>query len=140
VRHLLRIRAANTIFRRRDFLHGLHPGEGRFKDVAWLGPDGHELTQDQWHDPSLKAFAMLLDGTSVSSAREGSESSDNFLVLFNPGMHKVEFTLPAPISSAYWEVTLDSSQDAGAVPAGSYRQGHRYRLARHALALLVDRD
>jgi len=140
VRHLLRIRAANAIFRRRDFLQGLHPGEGRFKDVAWLGPDGHELAQDQWHDPSLQAFAMLLDGTAASSAPEGPESSDNFLVLFNPGRHKVEFTLPAPISSAYWEVTLDSSQDAGAVPTGSYRQGHRYHLARHALALLVDRD
>lgn len=139
VRQLSEIRASNSVLRRQDFLEGVRPGEGRFKDVAWLRPDGREVTEDDWLDPALGAFAMLLDGTAVQPATEPADPSDNFLVLFNAEQRTIEFTLPAPISSECWEVRLDTSQDTVAVPAGSYRQGHRYQLARHALALLVDR-
>ena len=138
VRRLLRIRAGNAVFRRQSFLAGMRREEGRFKDVAWLKPDGEEFRQPDWFDPDLRAFAMLLDSTGLPPTQLDPEVGDSFLVLFNSGAEAVEFTLPAPITSQVWEVVLDTSQEALTVPATGYRQGHGYRLDRNSLALLAD--
>jgi isoamylase len=138
VRQLLRIRANNAVFRRQSFLAGVRREEGRFKDVAWLKPDGTELDERDWHEPHLRAFGMLLDSTGLPHTQLDPDVGDSFLVLFNASAAPVEFTLPAPITSQVWEVVLDTSQDALTVPAEGYRQGHGYRLDRHSLALLVD--
>ena len=138
VRRLLRIRADNAVFRRQAFLAGVQREPGRFKDVAWLKPDGTELAEPDWLDPQLQAFAMLLDSSGLPPTQQSPDVGDSFLVLLNAGPAAVEFTLPAPISNAVWEVSLDTSQDALTVPAGGYRQGHGYRLADRSLALLVD--
>lgn len=138
VRQLLRIRANNAVFRRQSFLAGIRREEGRFKDVAWLKPDGVELHQSDWFDPDLRAFAMLLDSTGLPPTQLDPELGDSFLVLFNASAEPVEFKLPAPITSQVWEVVLDTSQEALTVPATGYRQGHGYRLDRNALALLAD--
>jgi isoamylase len=138
VRQLIRLRAGNAVFRRQSFLAGIRRDAGRFKDVAWLKPDGHEFGQADWYDPALQAFAMLLDSTGLPASQQQPEVGDSFLVLFNAGPGPIEFTLPAPITSLVWEVVLDTSQDALTVPATGYRQGHGYRLAHSALALLAD--
>jgi glycogen operon protein len=41
---LIRLRRAHPIFRRRDFFKGVPVGDAGRKDVAWLKPDGHEMT------------------------------------------------------------------------------------------------
>jgi isoamylase len=138
VRRLLRIRAANALFRRRSFLAGTRREEGRFKDVAWLKPDGTELLQRDWADPRVRAFAMVLDSPGPPQNQHDPEIGDSFLVLFNANEVDVEFSLPAPISSRLWVVALDTSQEAMTVPTTSYGQGHVYRLAGISLALLVD--
>jgi len=138
VRRLLRIRADNAVFRRQGFLAGVRREEGRFKDVAWLKPDGTELNQPDWFDAHLRAFAMLLDSTGLPPTQLEPDVGDNFLVLFNSSTEAAEFTLPPPITSQVWEVVLDTSQEALTVPATGYRQGHVYLLDRHSLALLVD--
>ncbi|HUG99186.1 MAG TPA: glycogen debranching protein GlgX [Gammaproteobacteria bacterium] len=138
VRRLLHIRAENAVFRRQRFLEGVRRESGRFKDVAWLQPDGTELSEDDWHAPELASFAMLLDSSGLPQTQLDPEIGDSFLVLFNARDEAAEFTLPAPITSRVWEVALDTSQDAVAVPAAGYRQGHAYLLDRNSLALLVD--
>jgi len=138
VRRLLHIRADNAVFRRQGFLAGIRREEGRFKDVAWLKPDGGELRQPDWFDPNLRAFAMLLDSTGLPPTQLDPKIGDSFLVLFNARAEPVEFTLPAPITSEVWEVVLDTSQEDLTVPATGYRQGHGYRLDRNSLALLAD--
>ena len=140
VRRLLRLRRENPVFRRQAFLAGVQRQEGRFKDVAWLRPDGGEMTEPDWHDAERRAFGMLLDGTGLPPEQAGEAPARNFLVLCNAGAEAREFLLPAPISGRTWEVSLDTSQEAATVPAGSYRKGHAYRLAAESLALLVDHD
>jgi isoamylase len=138
VRQLARIRAENAVFRRQGFLAGVRRDEGRFKDVAWLKADGNELRQEDWRDPALRSFGMLLDSTGLPASQLDPDIGDSFLVLFNSTDQAVNFTLPAPITNAVWEVVLDTSQDNHAVPATGYGQGHKYHLAAHALALLAD--
>jgi isoamylase len=138
VRQLLRIRADNAVFRRQSFLAGVRREAGRFKDVAWLKPDGTEFSQPDWFDPGPAGLrdAARQHRPAAHPARSGV--GDSFLVLFNAGAAPVEFTLPAPITSEVWEVVLDTSQEALTVPATGYRQGHGYRLDRNSLALLAD--
>ncbi len=138
VAQLLRIRAENAVFRRQSFLAGVRHEAGRFKDVSWLKSDGSEIAAGDWRDPGLRAFAMLLDSTGLPPSQQQPDIGDSFLVLFNAGADAIEFTLPAPIASEAWEVTLDTSEDELAVPAAGYRQGHIYRLASQSLALLAD--
>jgi isoamylase len=138
VRQLLRLRAGHAVFRRHGFLAGVRREPGRFKDVAWLRPDGAELEEQDWRNPEMRAFAMLLDSTGLPHTQLDPAVGDNFLVLFNANARPADFALPPPITSQVWEVVLDTSQDALTVPAGSYRHGHGYRLEPHALALLVD--
>ena len=138
VRRLVRIRAANPVFRRHNFLAGVQRDAGRFKDVAWLKADGGELDLEDWYDPGLRAFAMLLDSTGLPPTQLDPDVGDSFLVLFNATAETVEFTLPSPITNAVWEVALDTSQEAVTVPAAAYQKGHGYRLAPSSLALLVD--
>ncbi len=140
VRQLLRIRGQNAVFRRQSFLEGVQREQGRFKDVAWLSPDGSELMEQDWLEPRLQAFVMLLDSTGLPPSQLEPDLGDSFLVLFNAGPEVVEFMLPAPISRQVWEVVLDTSQHAWTVPAGGYRQGHGYYLDGRSLALLVDHD
>lgn len=138
VRRLLRIRADNAVFRRQGFLAGVQREAGRFKDVVWLSSDGQELAEPDWVDPGRQAFAMLLDSTGLPPTQLMPDVGDSFLVLLNAAPEAVEFTLPAPLSNAVWEVVLDTSQEALTVPAEGYRQGHGYLLADRSLALLVD--
>jgi isoamylase len=139
VRQLLRLRTDNAVFRRHGFLAGVRREPERFKDVAWLTPDGAELDYSDWRNPELRAFAMLLDSTGLPPTQRDPDVGDSFLVLFNANATPLEFTLPAPITSQLWEVVLDTSQDALTVPTSGFRQGHGYGLEALALAMLIDR-
>ncbi|NHA14471.1 glycogen debranching protein GlgX [Thioalkalivibrio sp. XN279] len=140
VRRLIQLRRENPVFQRRAFLAGVQQHHERFKDVLWLRADGAELGHDDWHDPGLRTFGMLLDGTGLPPAQADARRGDNFLVLFNAGAEAAEFTLPPPISGETWVVTLDTSQEALTVPARGYRSGHVYLLDQGSLALLVDHE
>jgi isoamylase len=140
VRYLVQLRQHNAVFRRQSFLEGVQRQAGRFKDVAWLKPDGQEFAQPDWLDPRLQAFGMLMDSTGLPPSQRDPEIGDNFLVLFNASPGTVEFTLPAPIAQHIWVVALDTSQDALTVPTTGYGQGHGYTLDAQSLALLIDHD
>ena len=139
-RRLVRLRRDHPVFRRQAFLAGVQQRAGRFKDVVWLRADGLELEQEDWLEPELRVFGMLLDGTGLPPAQAGEGPANNFLVLFNAGAAATEFVLPAPISGSTWEVTLDTGQEGLTVPAGSYRKGHVYLLEAETLAVLADHE
>jgi len=142
VRHLIRLRLEHPVFRRTTFLEGVAHPESRLKDVTWLGEDGRELQEDNWHEPDRAVLGILLDHTGVDlSRREHYEHGvgDSFLMLFNASAELVDFTVPGPISSELWEVVFDTREESAAVPVHSYRRGHLYRLEPHTVALLADR-
>jgi glycogen operon protein len=137
VRGLLAIRSQHAVFRRSDFLEGIHREQARFKDVSWLTCDGREMRVPDWHDAELRAFGMLLDSTGTADTHAAPEG-DRFLLLFNSGDEPLDFAVPAPVARGMWEVVFDTSQDAATVPAGGYRKGHVYTVARRSMALLAD--
>lgn len=138
VRGLIAIRSRHGVFQRTDFLEGIHKEQSHFKDVSWLKADGIEMREPDWHDANLRAFGMWLD-SSATSGDGAALGGDGFLLLFNSGEDALDFTLPPPVGRGTWEVVFDTSQDAATVPAGGYRKGHVYALARRSMALLADR-
>lgn len=71
------------------------------KDVAWLRPDGSEMTEADWNQPDASVLGMFV--------REGKEG---LLVWFNRLSQAVEVILPSP---ACFAVELVSRQDTLAV-------------------------
>ncbi len=84
------------------------------QDIAWLRPDGADMTLADWHDAARRTLAMRHGGV---------------LVLFNCAEEALEFVLPP----GGWETRLDTFRGGfGQSPAAG-----RYALGARALALLV---
>ena len=94
VQNLTTFRKEHLSFRRRHFLAPVDEEQGT-GDVLWLHPDGHEMTQDDWHDQGLHAFGYLLRGKDLEPDSQGQpRRDDSFLVLMNQGSEIVPFELP----------------------------------------------
>ena len=85
------------------FFDGTPLHAGGPKDLAWIGPDGSELSSDAWHDPDARTLGMFLAGESHGPGEDGVPIRDeSFLVLLHSGTEEASFTLPGqPYGSAY---------------------------------------
>ncbi|MFN8040162.1 MAG: glycogen debranching protein GlgX [Acidimicrobiales bacterium] len=93
---LLRLRREHPVFRRRRWFGG-RPIRGRgTREIAWLRPDGAEMTDDDWDTGFAKAVGLLLDGTAIPWPGPRGEPvvDDRFLVLFNAHHEPLPWTLP----------------------------------------------
>jgi glycogen operon protein len=114
-RKVFAIRAANPLLRRRTFFH---PG----KDLAWLRPDGGEMTDADWKDEGGHALGMWIHADGADEA---------VLLLLNGGGRSRAFTLPPADRPGGWTEVLDTS--------GSERPmtgENQVSLAPHSLMLL----
>jgi glycogen operon protein len=137
LRHLIRIRRDNPVFRRKEYLEGIPLHGEEFKDVHWLMPGGQEMTEADWTDPGLQAFGMLLGCAGVPGG-PGEGHGASVLILFNAHERPAEFTLPAAVSARVWKVVLDTDLETAGLPTETYREGHAYALAACSLALLAE--
>ncbi len=66
------------------------------KDVAWLRPDGQELTELDWHDPHTHVLGMLIHGQATDEKDEHGRPviGRTLLLLVNGGARPRAFTLP----------------------------------------------
>ena len=66
------------------------------RDVAWLAPDGREMTDEAWNADFVRSLGMLLPGTAIEETNERGEpiTGDTLLILLNAHSDKVPFTLP----------------------------------------------
>src|SRR5690606_37465562 len=60
VRQLLTLRKLAPGLRRDTFLKGSRSLDRDHKDVSWLHPDGHELTEPDWNDVQARAIGVLV--------------------------------------------------------------------------------
>ena len=121
VRALSRLRAEHPVFRRRRFFSGRAAGDGEPRDLAWLTPDGAEMTEQDWRTGYAKALGVFLNGDAITEpdARGRRVTDDSFLLLFNAGAEAVTFTLPGPEFGADWQAAVDTAD-----PDVTDRPGH----------------
>jgi len=97
VRALIRLRLDHPIFHRRRFFQG-RPirGSGGLSDIAWLRPDGQEMTDDDWNVSYARSLTVFLNGQALPDPDQRGERivDDSFLLLFNAHYEPMQFVLP----------------------------------------------
>jgi glycogen operon protein len=73
--------------------------------VNWYHPDGHQLTDQDWHAPMGQAFAMDIGMIGCTGER--------WYVLFNASDYDIQFRLPPPGEGMEWIQTIDTATNDG---------------------------
>ena len=135
-RKVIELRRTHPVFRRRQFFEGrpLHDG-GR--DIAWLKPDGSEMTADEWNHQFARSLGVYLGGDALDEidARGRPVRDDDFLMLFNAHDDAVPFTLP-PFGGSGWTVLLDTMREEAPSRDRVHEAGAVYPLEARSLVLL----
>ena len=113
-------------------------GDGGRKDVAWLKPDGHEMTPEEWGKEFARALGMWLNGRELpeTDARGKPMHDASFLVLFNAHHDLIDFKLPDPGAGGSWQVEVDTSLENGEPPPEAPAPVETYPLQGRSLVLL----
>ena len=113
----LRLRREHPALRQRHFLAGAPTVEGGPKDLAWIHPEGREMTDADWFDESLHTFGMFVSGRPLRAPGPRGErlEDDSFLLWFNAHPEPGKATLPLNEWVHAGEVVLSTD---GTHPAG----------------------
>ena len=136
---VIALRRAHPVFRRRDFYRG-RPVRGLgVKDIAWLRPEGGEMSDEEWNQEFARCLGVYLAGEALTETDErGRPVRDrNFLVLFNAHHGPVPFTLPEYAGSG-WRALLDTAYEHGLAIDGTFDAGVEYELQGRSLVLLQE--
>ena len=132
-RDVVALRRGHRAFRQRFFFQGRPLHEGGAPDLAWIGPDGQPLTDDEWHAGWTKTLGMYLSGELRPVPGESADSpATSFLFLLHASDDDFDFVLPgSPYGSAY-AVEFDTSS----ADTPTYSAGDAVRLAPRSSVLL----
>ena len=136
VQMLTGLRKKYPILHRNRFLTGAYDEELEIKDLTWINASGAEMTGEEWSDPLMKCFGMLMDGRARPSGvrQRGTEAA--MLLILNSHHDLVNFTLPECPGGDSWKLLLDTnSTDAPADYLG--KTGDVYGVTARSLLLLV---
>ncbi|SDV51580.1 glycogen debranching protein GlgX, partial [Chitinasiproducens palmae] len=109
VRNLLTLRRTLPVLRRSRFLTGAWNEALQVQDVKWLAPDGAELSPEQWQDPTMRCFGMLIDGRAQATGIRRPASDATLLLVFNAHHDVVNFELPTVPGSESWTCMVDTN-------------------------------
>ncbi len=110
VRKVIAIFRDQPVFHRRKFFSGRAIGGAEAPNIAWLNPDGTEMSNEQWNAPHVRCFGVVLFGDSIDVDEEGEEiNGDTILILFNADHDlTIPFTLPNIEEQLPWQRLLDT--------------------------------
>jgi glycogen operon protein len=125
------------VFRRKQFFAGRRIWGSEVKDLAWFRPDGKEMTEDNWRDPSARCLGLRLAGDAIEEVDADGHPivDDTFLLLLNAHYEPVPFVLPAHRGGVRWQPVLDTHSGDRKAPRPA-RGGRTYDVAARSLAVL----
>jgi isoamylase len=136
---LIRTFRAHPVLRRRRFFQGRRIRGSSVKDLTWYGPDGREMTDEQWHASGVHTIGLRLAGDAIEELGERSQRvlDDTLLVILNGDARPVRFRLPNR-AKGDWHLVFDtvSSEIPDPMDAAQYPGGTTYRLAERSVVLL----
>ena len=105
------------------------------KDVSWLAPDAAELSAENWHDPHMRCFGMLMDGRAQATGIQRSAGDSTLLLLMNAHYETVDFTIPEVSGPSGWTGLIDTENPLPA-ELPKYVSGDVIALTGRSLQLL----
>jgi glycogen operon protein len=138
VRRLIALRRAHPSLHRRDFFAGRPLHGSDVKDVLWLKPDGHEMTDQEWEGEHARSLGVYFSGSGIAEVdRHGQRiRDDDFLMLFNAHHEALSFSIPGVVGDS-WQTLLDTAVADDALSPPRYRPGEAYPLLGRSLVLLT---
>jgi isoamylase len=104
VREIIAFRRKHPTFRRRHFVTGVEDEEGG-KDVSWWGPEGREMSSEDWGAQGLQSLAMLLDSVGPGLIDRDAAGDAPALIVLNGG-GTILFHLPPPPAGGRWKIAF----------------------------------
>ncbi|MFQ5482109.1 MAG: glycogen debranching protein GlgX [Nitrospinaceae bacterium] len=124
---LIELRRRHPVLRGTAFFTGRQGAT--LQDVAWLHPEGRELTEADWHDPERRAIQILI-------APEGRDDPGSaLLIMLNAGPAATSFVLPQLPQAGAWMVLADTHYASPDLNLAAAHQDS-YRLQSSSLAIL----
>ena len=114
-KRLVSLRNQFPEFRCTRFVHGKGDELGSDLDeINWYHTRGTLMTQQDWHNSSLQAVGLMLNGKLIFE----NQDSNLLYLVFNAGTHAVKATLPEVPTLGRWicELTSASAPQAGKDP------------------------
>jgi len=139
VQRLTDLRRKHPVLRRRSFFQGRKIIGPDIKDIVWLNPDGHEMSDAEWGQSFVRCLGMCLAGRALDEQDERGRPvvDDDLLILLNAHHEAIPFTLPALDGSTGWQAVIDTNVDSGFVPESRLNPGESYPLQGRSVALLL---
>ncbi|MFF3741311.1 glycogen debranching protein GlgX [Streptomyces sp. NPDC002566] len=140
-RHLVALRAAHPVLRRRRFFRGetvTHAGQP-LPDLVWLLPDAREMTDDNWRRPDAHCVGVFLNGDAIAEpdARGRPVVDDSFLLLLNSYWEPVVFHLPGAEYAERWTVCVDTVTPPGGLDETEHKAGAEVTVESRSLLVLT---
>ena len=136
-RHLIRIFHAHPVLHRRRFFQGRRIRGSSVKDLTWFGPDGREMTDEQWQGSGVHTIALRMAGDAIDEPGPRGERivDDSLLLILNADDQPHDFRLPNKARNG-WELVMDTRSPIPPTPAPRYAGGSTYPLAARSTVLL----
>ncbi|WP_250472194.1 glycogen debranching protein GlgX [Caballeronia sp. GAFFF1] len=109
VRKLTTLRHTLPVLRRQRFLTGEVREDMDVADVKWLSPTGDALTPEQWGDPGMRCFGLVIDGRAQATGIRKPASDATLLLIVNAYHDVVDFTLPDIPGPDQWSCLIDTN-------------------------------
>ncbi|RKE38857.1 glycogen operon protein [Paraburkholderia sp. BL23I1N1] len=136
VKNLTTLRHRLPVLRRGRFLTGEFNEALEVTDARWLSPDGTDLSQEQWDDPSMRCFGLVIDGRAQASGIRRPASDATLLLVLNAHHDVVNFTLPDVPEGEQWMCLLDTNMPVRA-ELPQFSAGDAYQVTGRSLLLFA---
>ncbi|WOD15783.1 glycogen debranching protein GlgX [Paraburkholderia kirstenboschensis] len=136
VRNLTTLRHRLPVLRRSRFLTGEYNEALDVTDARWLSPDGTDLTPEQWADPLMRCFGLVIDGRAQASGIRRPASDATLLLVLNAHHDVVNFTLPEVAEGERWTCLLDTNMPVRA-ELPQFSAGDDYQVTARSLLLFA---
>jgi glycogen debranching enzyme GlgX len=139
VQRLIQLNKQHSVFRRRVFFQGRRIKGTEIRDIVWLNPDGHEMSDEEWNQSFAQCLGVYLAGEAVDEHDEhGRQIQDqDFLLLLNAHHEEIQFVMPTALLGREWHIVLDTTYPGGRASEVRLSAGAAYPLQGRSLALLT---
>lgn len=140
-RELLAIRRDHRVFHRRNFFQGKSlRGSEKIKDILWILPTGHEMTDEEWSQDFAKCLGLFFSGMDLHERDRYNRqiTDDDFIWLLNASHVEIEFNLPKVVQNRQWELVFDTAGE-NAIAKSAIDPKVPYKLQPRSSVLLANR-